>query len=149
MFTSIPIWIWLVLGALGGTTSLLGGQWLINRGDAKDAALSAEVKTTIEDGMKSLADATEELSSLDLVEPLCARDRLDEEGLGAIVRQQRVSVCLYALCSAHSQSITTDKGGGECEKFSNQIQSLTILDICGGLEGQARVNCEAVFSTRK
>ena len=93
---------------------------------------------------KGQASAVEQLTDLDLVEPLCNPEWLDEDEHG-----WRRLLCREALCWAQAQSTTTAAETTTCGSISNLADSVSVLQLCGDPESEAGRACLAVVQVRK
>jgi len=105
---------------------------------------AAQVAVAVDTTAQGQATAVEQLTDLDLVEPLCAQEWLADDPEG-----WRRLLCREALCWAQAQSTTTAAETSTCGSISNLADSVTILELCGEPGTIEFTACVQVVNARK
>lgn len=136
-------WLVVLLVTLASTGAGLGGA-LAGHALSRPSDAPQQISVAIDDAAHVQAEAQRELSSLDLVEPLCATTWLAEDTDGT-----RRLLCREALCWAHSHSTTGGPNQAQCDPVSNLTNSLAILEACGDTTTDTGRACLAIVQSRK
>lgn len=115
----------IILGAIlaGGAGAGVGVHRIHVKAQEAAAAAHPAVDTTAQ----GQATAVEQLTDLDLVEPLCEPQWLDVDPDG-----WKRLLCREALCWAQAQSTTTAAETTTCGSISNLADSVAIVELCAG-----------------
>jgi hypothetical protein len=105
---------------------------------------AAQVAAAVDTTAQGQATAVEQLTDLDLVEPLCSQEWLADDPEG-----WRRLLCREALCWAQAQSTTTAAETSTCGSISNLADSVTILELCGTPGTVEFTACLQVVNSRK
>jgi len=131
---------WIIVAAVSGL--LVGGGSVFGLMHEKETATlnPAVIVTPPDTTAKGQAEAIRQLTDLDVVKEVCAPVYIKERGDG---------LCREMYCLAQANSTSGAAGEKMCDAVSNLNNSVVIIDTCLKREGQARIDCLSVFSTRK
>ena len=87
------------------------------------------------------AEVAKQLSNLNLIEPVCSTDYIQENGNG---------LCRELFCWMETNSVTGEASAISCDAISNINNTITILNVCSEVEGvEAQEACYTLFRERK
>ena len=86
------------------------------------------------------AEVAQELSNLDLVEPLCVEAFIEKHGDG---------LCRELYCWAQTNSTTGEANAVACEAISNLNNTRIVIETCGPVASEGWEDCLDAFRERK
>ena len=128
---------WILIGVIAGGTVVGGGMILFQPdSDSVDPVIVVPDNSVAETQQEVII----QLTDLDIAKEACATEFISTYGDG---------LCREMFCRMQSRGIDSQTSGTECEAIANINNTITILETCAALEGDALEDCYEIFRERK